>query len=197
MRHISNLTLAIFIPALLFGSGCGDDKRIPTSVDKPEGANMTITITSTAFNNGEAIPKKYTGEGQDVSPPLQWSGVPKDAKELALICDDPDAPRAEPWVHWVIYSIQPNTSGLPEAIPAQDKINEPNGAQQGTNDFKKIGYNGPMPPKAHGVHHYRFHLYVLNSSLNLSPKETKKTLLDAMKGHVIAEGQLIGTYERK
>ena len=158
---------------------------------------MTITVTSTAFKADAPIPQKYTGEDADVSPPLAWSGVPVEAKQLALICDDPDAPRAEPWVHWVLYDVPPHTSALPEGVPAKESLNDPKGARQGTNDFGKAGYGGPMPPRGHGAHHYHFRLYALDTVLKLPAKATKKQLLDAMRGHILAEGELTGTYERK
>lgn len=158
---------------------------------------MTITITSAAFKAGTPIPKTHTGEGQDTSPPLEWSGVPKEAKQLALICDDPDAPRAEPWVHWVIYGLPPEAKGLPQAVPTDETLREPAGARQGTNDFGKSGYGGPMPPRGHGTHHYHFKLYALDAPLDLKPGLTKRKLLDAMQGHSLAQGELIGTYERK
>jgi hypothetical protein len=155
-----------------------------------------MTITSTAFKPGTQIPKENTGEGKDVSPALNWSGVPQGTKELALICDDPDAPRPSPWVHWVIYGMAPDLAGLPDGIPARETLTDPK-AVQGTNDFGKIGYGGPMPPKGHGKHRYFFKLYALDTNLSLGPKATKQKLLDAMKGHILAQGELIGTYERK
>lgn len=158
---------------------------------------MAIKVTSPAFKNDQPIPKKYTGEGEDVSPPLSWSNVPAEAKELALICDDPDAPRPEPWVHWLIYKLPAGTTQLPEAVPPERTLKTPPGTMQGTNSFGKIGYGGPMPPPGHGVHHYHFKLYALNKALQLQPGIEKKALLSAMKGAIIAEGELIGTYERK
>ena len=158
---------------------------------------MSIRITSTAFGNGQPVPKKYTGEGQDVSPALSWQGVPAGTKELALIVDDPDAPTPQPFVHWVIYKIAPGTKGLPEGVPPDATLREPAGAMQGRNDFKKTGFGGPMPPKRHGVHHYHFKLYALDKPLNVQPGLDKAGLLAAMKGAVIGEGELIGTYERK
>ncbi|HID20787.1 MAG TPA: YbhB/YbcL family Raf kinase inhibitor-like protein [Planctomycetaceae bacterium] len=160
---------------------------------------MKIELTSTAFKNGERIPRKYTGDGQDVSPPLSWSGVPEGAKELALICDDPDAPGPEPWVHWVVYGLSPELAGLPEGIPAQSEIDKPVKALQGKNSWpsgRTIGYRGPAPPRGHGTHHYHFKLYALDTPLNLPPGVDKKRLLKAMEGHIIAQGELIGTYER-
>ena len=150
---------------------------------------MTIKITSTAFGSGKPIPKKHTGEGPDVSPPLAWSGVPSGAKELALICDDPDAPTEQPWVHWVLYKLSPALSGLKEGDSA--------GGVEGKNDFGKAGYGGPLPPPGHGVHHYHFKLYALDQPLESGPGLTKDQVLSKIKGHVMAQGELVGTYERK
>ena len=187
-----------YLAILFLAAGCGQGPGAGEADSSKKGdSNMALTITSTAFKAGSAIPKKYTGEGADVSPPLAWSGVPKEAKELALICDDPDAPTAEPWVHWVIYNIPPETAGLPEGVPTKETLADPKDAKQGLTDFKKVGYGGPMPPRSHGPHHYHFKLYALDAPLNLSPKQTKKQVLDAMKVHILAQGELVGTYERK
>jgi len=158
---------------------------------------MAIKITSSAFGANGPIPKKYTGEGQDISPPLSWSDLPAGTKQLALICDDPDAPRPQPWVHWVIYGIPPQTTGLPEGVPPDEKLQTPSGAMQGRNTFEKIGYGGPMPPPGHGVHHYHFKLYALSKTLSLQPGIEKPALLAAMQGAILGQGELIGTYERK
>jgi Raf kinase inhibitor-like YbhB/YbcL family protein len=148
-----------------------------------------LKMSSNAFEPGGRIPKKYTGEGADVSPPLSWSGVPEGTVELALICDDPDAPRKEPWVHWVLYKISADRSSLHEGR------SEP--AIDGRNDFGKHGYGGPMPPRGHGVHHYHFRLYALDQPLSINkPGAAKADLLKAMEGHIIAQTELIGTYER-
>jgi Raf kinase inhibitor-like YbhB/YbcL family protein len=176
-----------FFMASVSGCGSGSKGEMP----------MTITIQSTAFGAGNTIPKEYSGEGKDISPALQWSGAPNGAQELALICDDPDAPVAEPFVHWVIYGIPATTTSLPEALPTDETLKEPAGAVQGTNDFGKIGYGGPMPPKGHGTHHYHFKFYALDSKLNLPPGQKKKDVLAEMKGHIVAQGELIGRYERK
>lgn len=161
---------------------------------------MPIQISSPAFAAGQPIPKKHTGEGQDVSPQLQWSGVPEGTKELALICDDPDAPTREPWVHWLIYKIPADRKGLPEGIMKQPRLTDPPGAMQGLNSWPKgenLGYRGPMPPPGHGTHHYHFKLYALKDALAVEPGLDKNALLAKMQGHVLAEGELIGTYERK
>ncbi len=157
---------------------------------------MAIQIQCPAFAAGAPVPKKYTGEGEDVSPALSWTGVPAEAREIALLCDDPDAPRAEPWVHWVMYGIPASSSGLPEKIPPVVHPPELPGVAQGKNDFGRIGYGGPMPPPGHGVHHYHFRLYALRESLGLAPGKTKAELLAAMKGKILAEGELVGTYRR-
>lgn len=157
---------------------------------------MKITIESSAFKHNEPIPRKHTGEGEDVSPPLSWSGIPDGTQELALIVDDPDAPRPEPWVHWVIYKLPPTLTSLPEGVPETKTLAEPAGAMQGNNTWPKLGYNGPMPPPGHGVHHYHFKLYALDAALDVKPGLDKKQLLAKMKGHILAEGELVGTYQR-
>jgi hypothetical protein len=157
---------------------------------------MAIKLTSEAFDQNERIPKKYTGEGKDVSPSLEWTGLPGQTKQLAMIMDDPDAPREDPWVHWVIYNIPADIEFMQEGVATRRKLSEPEGAAQGENSWGNIGYGGPMPPPGHGVHHYHFKLYALDSRLDLKPGLSKKQLLNAMRAHVLAHGELIGTYER-
>ncbi|NIP84815.1 MAG: YbhB/YbcL family Raf kinase inhibitor-like protein [Planctomycetales bacterium] len=159
---------------------------------------MQITITSPAFEDGQPIPQKYTGDGQDRSPPLSWSHLPAGTKQLALICDDPDAPRAEPWVHWVIYQLPAKLDSLPEGVPQRERLEEPAGALQGANSWpsgQTIGYRGPAPP-AGKPHRYYFKLYALDTQLDLKPGLGKEDLLRAMEGHILGEGQLMGTYRR-
>ena len=159
---------------------------------------MPIQMASPAFLHEERIPKKYTGDGEDVSPALTWTNVPEETQELVLICDDPDAPTSEPWVHWVLGAIPPSTTSLPEGIPRVPRLSSPAGAVQGKNswDTDNIGYRGPMPPKGHGVHHYHFAMYALNKKLGLEPGVTKNEVLRKMKGHVLAEGRITGIYSR-
>lgn len=159
---------------------------------------MTLTIQSSAFANNEVIPKRFTGDGEDISPPLSWSGVPDGAKEMALICDDPDAPSPQPWVHWVIYKIPSGTTSLEEGILRTATLTTPQGVMQGANSWGSgnVGYRGPAPPPGHGVHHYHFKLYALDAALDVSPGVTKEQLLSAMEGHVLAQGELVGTYQR-
>lgn len=153
---------------------------------------MAITIKSSAFEEGGMIPSHYSCDGKDVSPQLTWEGIPDGTKSIALICDDPDAPMGT-WVHWVIFNIPADAKELPEGVPAQKKLE--NGSLQGTNDFRKIGYGGPCPPG--GPHRYYFKLYALDAMIKLDAGATKKQLLAAMEGHILAQGQLMGKYTRK
>jgi len=152
---------------------------------------MTIRVISSAFAEGQPIPAKYTCDGEDISPPLNWSNIPQATKSLALICDDPDAPVGT-WVHWVLYDLPATVAEMPERVPTTETISH--GAKQGINDFKRIGYGGPCPP--HGSkHHYFFTLYALDTETQLKTKATKKELVRAMEGHILAKGQLMGTYK--
>ena len=155
-----------------------------------------MKIESSAFKAGDPIPVRHTGDGEDLSPPLSWSDVPDEALEMALICDDPDAPTPQPWVHWVMCRIPAVRDGLPEAIVPASASMQVN-AMQGRNSWDRLGYGGPAPPKGHGVHHYHFKLYALDALLvDMKPNYDKAGLLEAMQGHVLAEAELIGTYER-
>lgn len=159
---------------------------------KEGGAGMTLDLVSSAFEDGENIPSKYTCDGSNVSPPLEWSGVPEDAKTLALICDDPDAPVGT-WVHWVLYNVPAGTTSLAEGVPADEAVG--GSASHGRNDFKRIGYGGPCPPRGK-PHRYFFKLYALDTGLDLKPGAKKKDVEKAMKSHVLAQGQLVGVYKR-
>ena len=157
---------------------------------------MALSVTSTAFANRGRVPMQFTGDGEDMSPPLAWSGVPDGTRELALICDDPDSPTPQPWAHWLVYGIPAGTGGLAKDVAKTQLLDEPAGTLQGVNSWERIGYGGPAPPRGHGMHRYRFKLYALDSALGVPPGLDKKTLLAAMSGHVVAEGELVGTYER-
>ena len=169
---------------------------IATLCVPPMGAAQTpgFRFTSPAFKEGETIPVKYTCDGENVSPPLTWEGMPGGTKSLALICDDPDAP-SKTWVHWVYFNIPPALNGLPENVP---KGKEPEtGGLQGNNDSRGTGYTGPCPPG--GTHRYFFKLYALDVVLDLKPGlfgVSKKKLLKATEGRVIGEAQLMGTFSR-
>jgi Raf kinase inhibitor-like YbhB/YbcL family protein len=151
-----------------------------------------MELKSPAFRDNEDIPRKYTCDGADVSPPLNWSHPPDGTKAFALIFDDPDAP-AGTWVHWVLYDLPADATELPEGVPAAQSL--PNRAKQGVNDFKRAGYGGPCPPPG-PAHRYLFGLYALDAPTNLKPRARKRQLLDAMKGHILGEAQLVGKYKR-
>jgi Raf kinase inhibitor-like YbhB/YbcL family protein len=151
-----------------------------------------MQVISSAFNQMQPIPAAHTCDGADISPPLAWSDIPAKAKSLALICDDPDAPHGT-WVHWVAYDLPPTCKGLPEGVEKSDTLTI--GGKQGRNDFLEIGYNGPCPPG--GTHRYFFKVYALDAVLGLPPGKTKKEIEKAMKGHILGEGELVGTYKRK
>lgn len=153
---------------------------------------MAMEIKSPAFQNGGDIPRKYTCDGTDVSPLLRWENPPSGTKAFALIADDPDAPVGT-WVHWVIYDLPAETKELAEGVKPNETL--PNGAKQGINDFRKVGYGGPCPPPG-PAHRYFFKPYALDGETKLRPRATKQQLLDAMKGHILAEAQLMGRYKR-
>ncbi len=157
---------------------------------------MALALTSASFRQNGQIPKKHTCEGGDVSPALSWSGVPPNAKSLVLIVDDPDAPDPKApkttWVHWVLYDIPPSATGLPEGVRA-DAL--PPGTRQGLNDWKRTGFGGPCPPT--GRHRYFHKLYALDATLGDLGRASKASVEKAMAGHVVAEAQLVGTYEKQ
>ena len=153
---------------------------------------MTLSISSPGFQEGERIPSKYTCQGQDISPQLDWGGVPKEAKSLALIMDDPDAPGGI-FTHWVIFNIPPDSLKLPEAVSNEPQL--PGSAQQGSNDGGGIGYYGPCPPPGR-PHRYLFTIYTLDKELDLKAGASKGQLLKAMEGQILNQARLTGTYQR-
>ena len=185
MRKVA---LLIIIVGFSFGNLCAKGPEVK------KGAKImdTIKVESPAFKNMQPIPSQYTCDGADISPPLSWSKVPAGAKSIALICDDPDAP-AGTWVHWVVYDLPPATDSLPENVPKTDTL--PGGGKQGKTDFGRVGWNGPCPPG--GTHRYFFKVYALDITLNLPAGKTRTEIEKAMKGHVLARGELAGTYARK
>lgn len=188
--RIVPLIVALLVLSVPGCTGTEKQEQKPATQEpvEKEAKLAMMTVTSSAFEPGARIPTQYTGEGENVSPPLSWSGAPEGTKEFALICDDPDAPRAEPWVHWVVYKIPADSSSLPEGSAG--------GALEGKTSSGRSAYGGPMPPRGHGVHHYHFKIYALDQPLDLKPGATKDELLNAMTGHILAEGDLVGTYER-
>lgn len=193
MRHLiggSHLIIAATLLVACQGQSRSTESAIPRT---GEEVTMGFQISSPAFQSGEKIPVKYTCDGPDVSPPLQWTPPPEGTKSLVLISDDPDAP-AGTWVHWVLYGLSPETTSLPENVPKQKEVL--GGARQGVNDFGRIGYGGPCPPRG-APHRYFFKLYAVDIPTDLEPGLTKRQILDAIKGHVLAETQLMGTYQRQ
>jgi Raf kinase inhibitor-like YbhB/YbcL family protein len=183
-RWLRSLTLA-----LLLGS-CARESRIGRA---PEARVVAIEVTSPSFAPGQAIPARHTCDADDLSPLLRWSGIPERAVSLALICDDPDAP-AGTWTHWVLYGLPATTTELPEGVPADETL--ASGARQGINDFRRVGYGGPCPPRGK-PHRYFFRLYALDARLDLAPRASKQALLDAIEGHEVGRGELMGTYRRR
>lgn len=153
---------------------------------------MALEIKSSAFDSEKTIPQRFTCDGQNVSPPLSWSGAPANTKCFALISDDPDAP-AGTWVHWVAWNIPAASKGLNEGVAPAAKL--PDGTVQGITDFRKPGFGGPCPPS--GTHRYYFKLYALDATLTIDAKGDKAALTAAMKGHILAEATLMGTYSRQ
>lgn len=151
-----------------------------------------MKIESPAFHDGGTIPEKHGCEGEDISPPLEWTGVPGGVGSFALICDDPDASMGT-WVHWVLYNLPADTHDLPEGIPGEETLD--GGGLQGKNDFGRTGYGGPCPPA--GSHRYFFKLYALDAELSLEPGASKGELLKAMEGHIRGECRIVGRYSRR
>ena len=154
-------------------------------------AEESMQVTSTAFEHEGPIPPEYSCDGENVSPPLSWSNAPEGTASYALIVDDPDAP-GRTFVHWVYYGIPASTTSLPEAVATDERPAA--GGTQGTNGFGNTGYGGPCPPG--GTHRYFFRVYALDTELDLEPGASKQVLLDAMEGHVLAQGTLMGTFAR-
>jgi Raf kinase inhibitor-like YbhB/YbcL family protein len=177
-----NKKLLVISIALCFQSIIGQTK----------GGAMSFQIASTDFSSGGTIPKNYTCDGPDLSPPLSWKDPPAGTQSFALIADDPDAP-AGTWVHWVLYNVPATVKELPEGVKKEEKL--PDSTLQGRNDFRKIGYGGPCPPPGK-PHRYFFKLYALDTKLNLKAGASKADVERAMKGHILGEAELIGQYGR-
>jgi hypothetical protein len=183
MRQSVGVMLITLLASITF---LGAKKMSPT--------RHTMQLTSSLFTHQSRLPVDLTCEGKDISPQLSWSPTPAGTQSFALICDDPDAP-AKVWVHWVIFNIPASTTNLEADIPTTPRLS--NGSLQGMNDSGSIGYGGACPPKGHGTHHYIFTLYALDTLLDLKSGISRAALENAMKGHILATGQIIGTYSRK
>ena len=190
-----NLRAGSIVLLMMFAVACTKPPAAttpnPPTAQTPPGATAAIKLTSSAFADSQPIPRQHTCSGINISPPLEWTGIPKSAKTIAIVADDADAPGGT-WVHWVIYNLPADTIGMVENLPTTEDLK--GGGFQGKNDFEKIGYGGPCPPS--GTHRYFFKLYAIDTELPLKAGATKAELEKAMAGHVLAQGQLIGTYSR-
>lgn len=186
--------LSIILAMALALTSCVVRKEPPKKATKTARgeAGMAMALSSPAFENGGMIPALYTCDGSDISPPLSWTEIPLDAHSLVIVCDDPDAPGGT-WVHWVLFNLHSSTKMLAAGVPGDEKLE--NGARHGTNDFGKFGYGGPCPPGTE--HRYFFKIYALNTMLGITGPIIKSDLFSAMEGHIIAQGELIGRYQRK
>lgn len=155
-----------------------------------------MRIETTAFDDGERIPERFTGDGEDVSPPLSISDLPDDTGSLALVVDDPDAP-AGTWVHWLIWGIPADTTSLPDGVPPEEIVADLGGARQGKNDFDRLGYGGPAPPSGHGQHRYRFTAYALSEHIDLDAGATREALDARLEPVTLETARLTGTYSRE
>jgi Raf kinase inhibitor-like YbhB/YbcL family protein len=185
MRSQAPLSSVFFVLLIVAGPfGCKKG-----SANDPQ---MSLQVESPSFRQGDSIPKQFTCDGPNISPALSWQPPPANTRSLALIVSDPDAPLGS-FVHWIIYNLPPETRNLTEHVPTQEQL--PDGSAQGQNDNDTVGYWGPCPP-GNSPHRYLFTLYALDSMLNLSPQVKEKQLTAAMKGHILAAGQLMGRYHR-
>ena len=187
-----NLKAGSIVLLLMFAAACA--KQPATSTQNPPRQSPGNTpeamkLISSAFAEGQRIPRQYTCDGVNVSPPFEWSGIPKSAQTLAIIADDPDAP-AGTWVHWVLYNLPAANIGMVENLPQDETLKA--GGFQGKNDFEKIGYGGPCPPS--GTHRYFFKIYAIDMELPLKAGATRADVEKAMADHVVAQAQLMGTY---
>jgi hypothetical protein len=175
--------------------------RPPTEVRERPMPVQILVVTCSEFGHGQRMPFECVRDGENRSPALRWKAAPEGTRSYALICDDPDAPREEPFVHWLLYGIPAGAIGvplreIPGGISKGERPGEIPGALQGRNDFGDLGYDGPQPPQGHGVHHYHFKLFALDAALPLRPGLRKPELLRELEGHVLATGHVIGTYSR-
>jgi Raf kinase inhibitor-like YbhB/YbcL family protein len=182
-----SIELLAIIAVIAVNSAC--QSALPEPVKE---VAMSLTVSSPAFIEGGTIPKKYSCDGENISPALNWSGIPQGTKSLALIVDDPDAPIGV-FVHWVLYGMGSNLNGLPEGVGKSAVVTGI--GLQGTNDYRKIEYDGPCPPKGSN-HRYYFKLYALDAAIELKTGASKAVLEKAMQGHILAQGQLMGKFGR-
>jgi Raf kinase inhibitor-like YbhB/YbcL family protein len=170
----------------------GEDKLASRRLQR--NRSPTLVVMSDAFADGATIPERFTRDGNDISPPLRWTRAPHEAKEIVLVCEDPDAPRGRPFLHWIAYGIEPHATELPEGIA---KVPDAGMCKQAKNGAHVPGYSGPAPLAGHGKHHYHFQVFVLGERLRLSAHPERDEIIDAMRGHITGYGELVGIYERR
>lgn len=190
--------IATGMPALIAGGrpGCRAGEERLAWFQPGMAASAELLVRSDAFARMSAIPSKYSADEQQISPPLSWSTRPEGTKSLALVVEDPDAPTPHPFVHWLLYNIPADLRGLPEDVRHEEIAAAARGAMQGKNSTLKIGWAGMAPPKGDTPHHYHFQLFALDRTLDLAPGVGRTALFDAMAGHVVGRGNLVGTYQR-
>jgi len=181
----------LLLAALSLLAACSGESTQPPSAGAPTAVGASLALTSGAFATNGPIPKRYTCDGENISPPLAWRDRPGSTAAFALIMDDPDAPSGA-FTHWVLFNMPGTAHSLPEAVPTTERLD--GGALQGENGASRIGYTGPCPPS--GTHHYHFTLYALDTALSLGAGASRQQVLDAMQSHILGEGRLIGTYQR-
>lgn len=182
---------------LVLAAGALLATTVPMATLGAQEGPKSFTVSSAAFKEGQPIPEEFTAYGQGKSIPLSWSGLPSGTKSIAVVMDDPDALTPGPFVHWVIYDIPASAKGLDPGLPTDPRLDTPKGALQGTNGRKSTGYFGPRPPKGDPPHHYQIRVYALDGMLKIDPGADKEALLEAMQGHVIGQGLLTGTVQKK
>jgi len=194
LKTFSTIAAAMLLSVLAIGGLLTCQQTLVYGDSGEAGAN-NFSIQSSAFDNGAWIPTKFTADGQNLSPPLSWSGAPKGTQSFAIIVSDPDAPGAEPFTHWVIFNIPATVGNLPENITNQENPDQPAAGVQGNNSFGQIGYGGPSPPPG-PAHHYHFTIYALDATMNLQPGCSADDLTQSMQGHILAQTELVGCYGR-
>jgi Raf kinase inhibitor-like YbhB/YbcL family protein len=205
--HVALAFLALGLPGGCSQSGKQVSQNAATNradsgditFDSPiaESAPDSLEVHSANFKNNGSIPLEQTAYGKNISPAFSWSGAPENTKTFALITEDPDSVSPKPFIHWLVANIPASRRTLPANLPAGDALKAIGGAQQGAGSGGKIGYFGPRPPAGSGVHHYHFQIFALDEKLNLPSGFDRQALLDAMKTHILAKGQIVGTFQRE
>jgi Raf kinase inhibitor-like YbhB/YbcL family protein len=192
------LSAVVLAPLCGCQRGAADPEMQRLSLNLPQtDGPLVLHVRSDAFDTNGEIPAEHTAYGRNASPLLNWSGVPEGAKSIAVMVEDPDAPEPKPFVHWLVYNLSPYASGLPADVPPGDYLSAPAGAAQGKNSANTVGYSGPRPPVGDPAHHYHFQVFALDKELGLKAGATRQDLIRAMNGHVVAKGQLVGTYRER